>query len=140
MDEHQLKILLAAAEQLQLNPDTLQVKNPFLMDGKTAQSIQTAVSAIDPAQAARWRVEAGQSMSLGAAAAKAGLAQMTNRTHEELIQLDPDYLAGAQEAAAVREQKILADMEAEVVKLRERREKLSRAAEQRDRDRLRLRG
>ena len=58
--------------------------------------------------AGRWRDEAGQTVSLAAAAAKAGLTQMNKFDDEELSQLDADYITGAQKAAARREAELLA--------------------------------
>ena len=111
MDDKQLQLLLTAAQQLKIDPNTLQVKNPFLLQGDTAVSMQTAISEIDPAQAARWRIEAGQSLSLGAAAAKAGLTPMTKETFDNLSQMDPDFLVGVEESRARKEAELLKGME-----------------------------
>ena len=111
MDDKQLQLLLTAAQQLKIDPNTLQVKNPFLLQGDTAVSMQTAISEIDPAQAARWRIEAGQSLSLGAAAAKAGLTPMTKETFDNLSQMDPDFLVGVEESRARREAEMLKSLE-----------------------------
>ena len=85
--------------------------------------MQTAVASLDPMQAARWRTEAGHGLSLGAAAAKAGISEMTNAQHEELMSLDADFRAGEEEAAARREADLLASLESGAAKLAEAREK-----------------
>ena len=51
------------------------------------------------------------SVWLAAAAAKAGLVEMSRTVHEELSQLDADYITGQQEAAARREADLLASLE-----------------------------
>lgn len=111
MSEKEIQLLLTAAQQLKIDPNSLQVKNPFLLQGTTAVSMQTAIAELDPAQAARWRLEAGESLSLGAAAAKAGLAPMTKEAFDNLAQMDPDFLTGVEESRARREADLLKGME-----------------------------
>ena len=82
-----------------------------------------AVSTLYPQMAARWRNEAGETISLAAAAAKAGLTEMNKSVHEELSQLDADYITGAAEAAARREAEMLAGLEKGASQLQELREK-----------------
>ena len=89
--------------------------------------MQIAVQEINASQAARWRVEAGDSVSLAAAAAKAGLTEMNRTVHEELNQLDADYITGQQEAAARREADLLASLEKGAADLAEAREKQQRS-------------
>ena len=106
-----------------VDPSTLQAVNPFQKTGPKAQAIQIAAEQINPAQAARWRVESGETVSLAAAAAKAGLTEMNRSIHEELQQLDADYITGQQEAAARREADLLASLEKGANDLAEAREK-----------------
>ena len=82
---------------------------------------------ISATQAARWRNEAGQSVSLLAAAAKAGLTELNRTVHQELSELDADYITGQQEAAARREADLLASLEKGADQLREAREKQQQA-------------
>ena len=70
--------------------------------------MQMAVKEINPAQAARWRIEAGNSVSLAAAAAKAGLTDMNRTAHDELPQLEPDDIVGQEEAITKRSGLIVA--------------------------------
>ena len=123
LNEEQLKALLVAAQTLGINPNELKPSNPWEFQGPRAESIQAAVAQQNPAIAAKWRLEAGQSVSLGAAAARAGIGVMTNAQHQELLELDPDYAAGAQEAQSRREAEILASMEEGASKLAEARQK-----------------
>ena len=125
MQENELKVLLQAASMLGISANDLKPANPWSFQGQRAESIQAAVASIDPAQSARWRVEAGQGLSLGAAAAKAGITEMTNAQHAELVSLDADYAAGVEESRARREADVLASLEQGAEKLREAREKQS---------------
>jgi len=115
-------VLLEAAKVAQMDPSNLKPLNPFSQNGATAQTLQMAVQQVDPILAARWRNEAGESISLASAAAKAGLRPMTQSTHDELSSLDADYLRGQEEAKARREADLLASLEAGADSLREKRE------------------
>ena len=123
MSEKEIKVLLEAAQVARMDPSNLKPLNPFSQNGTTAQTLQMAVQQVDPILAARWRNEAGESISLASAAAKAGLRPMTQSTHNELSSLDADYLAGQQEAAARREAQLLAGMEEATAELAAKREK-----------------
>ncbi len=100
MTENELKVLLDAVSLAKIDPAGLKPVNPFTQQGPTAKSLQVAVQEINATQAARWRNEAGESISLAAAAAKAGLVEMSRTVHEELSWLDADYITGQQESAA----------------------------------------
>jgi len=114
MEKQHLDLLIRAAKAAGLNPAELKAANPFDMKGGVAETMQMAVSAIDPVQAARWRSEAGGSASLEAAAAQAGVIEMNRSAHQSLLENDPDYVAGVQEAQARREAELLKRWEAEV--------------------------
>lgn len=123
MTENELKVLLDAASLAKIDPAGLKPLNPFTQQGPTAQSLQVAVQEINATQAARWRNEAGESVSLAAAAAKAGLVEMSRTVHEELSQLDADYITGQEESAARREADLLASLEKGAADLAAAREK-----------------
>ena len=76
-----------------------------------------------PAMAAQFKVEAGHSVSLAAAAAKAGITEMNANVEKELLALDKDFITGQQEAAARREASLLDSLEQGAEKLRETRER-----------------
>lgn len=123
MTENEINLLLRAAQYAKLNPSELKAVNPFTQQGNTAKTMQLAVDALDPVQAAKWRVESGQSASLEATAARAGLLEMNQRTHAELMELDGDYRTGVEESKSRREAELLAAMDAEASRLAEAREK-----------------
>lgn len=123
MSEKELQLLVNAAQLARLNPSELKPINPFSQQGGKATSMQVAVAELDPAQAARWRVEAGESISLESAAAKAGLTPMSRAAHNELSAIDADYITGQEEAKGRREADLLASLEKGADQLREAREK-----------------
>ena len=50
---------MAGIDSSQISPS-----NPFEKSGSTAGRLQAAIAELDPAQAARWRVAAGGSLSV----------------------------------------------------------------------------
>ena len=106
-----------------IDPSKLSVRNPFELKGDTAVAIQSAVSLINPAQAARWNSEAGFKESLQTVAVKAGLAQPTPHSHEEQLISDPDYVTGQEEAKSAWEAKMLKSFDEDADKLKASRER-----------------
>ena len=125
---------MEAARVAKLDPSQLKVVNPFSQQGGVAQTMQSAVDQLNPAQAAKWRVEAGESLSLQAAAAQQGITEMTNKTHQELMTLDAGYRSEYEQSRSQREADVLARMESDAAKLAEARETRRSRMEQRQRD------
>ena len=120
MKEHEIKVLLEAAQALKKDPSTLKAENPFLMKGAVAEALQMAVESINPQQAAEWRRSAGVGGTLESVAAQAGVIPMTASAHQELMESDPDYATGVREARARREADLLAEMDRKADELRGR--------------------
>ena len=127
MDEAQLKVLLDAAKMAGIPASELKPVNPWSQNGPRAQAMQMAVQNVAPAMAAQFRLDAGQSLSLEAAAVQAGLQEMSKSVFEELNELSPDHITGQQEAAARREADLLASLEKGAADLAEAREKQQRS-------------
>ena len=123
MNDAEVKLLLEAAKMARIDPSKLSVRNPFELKGDTAVAIQSAVSLINPAQAARWNSEAGFKESLQTVAVKAGLAQPTPHSHEEQLISDPDYVTGQEEAKSAWEAKMLKSFDEDADKLKASRER-----------------
>ena len=121
MKNDQLQLLLEAAQKLQLDPSQIKVQNPWTMNGSVAESIQTAISELDPKQAAAWRIEAGETLSLAGAAAQAGLAPLTKESHEELMELSADYQADYKQRRRAEEEQMMRNMHHGIEELREAR-------------------
>ena len=127
MTDKEIKLLLDAAKMARIDPGKLSVRNPFELSGNTAIAIQSAVSLLDPAQAAQWNKDAGFKESLETVAVKAGLSQPTATSHDEQMAADRDYVVGAQDAQAAFEAKMLASFDEEAGKMRSRRQRSERS-------------
>ena len=123
MGEEELKVLLDAAAACKLDPSGLKAQNPFTMKGETAKALQIAVQTNHPQMAAKWRVDAGENSSLEAAAVKAGLREMSQSVHQELMDLDSDYVRGVEESKAAWEAKMLSQFEEKTQEAQDLREK-----------------
>ena len=123
MNNEQLQLLLDAAQKLQLDPSQLKVANPWTLNGSTAESIQNAVSDLNPQQAAIWRKEAGESLSLAGAAFEAGLAPLTASAHDELMELSPNYQAEYKQRRRAEEEQMMRNLHHGAEKLKEKRER-----------------
>jgi hypothetical protein len=85
-----LPLLMRAAKAARLDPSRLQPINPWAKEGPVAVSLQAAVSKLDPAAAERLQNDAGVRLSLGAAAALAGLTEWTAELVQELKAKRPE--------------------------------------------------
>jgi len=119
--DEELQLLLQAACVAKLDPSQLKPINPFTQQGGVARTMQSAVEQVNPSIAARWRVEAGETLSLQAAAAKQGIAQLTNAAHSELMTLDSSYREQHQQNMSKRESELLESMEKGAERLAEAR-------------------
>ena len=68
---------------------SLQLRNPYELNGAVAEVMQSAVAELDPVQARAWAQEAGASMSLQAAAAMRGMVPMDARLEAEIQRFNP---------------------------------------------------
>lgn len=92
MTPEQIEILYKASQTKFLSDEdrkTLQLDNPYARQGKVAEALQSEVARIAPLQARLWAKEAGAKLSLEAAAAQAGLTEMTPAIQSEINRLQP---------------------------------------------------
>jgi hypothetical protein len=92
MTPKQVELLFTAAQTPFLNDEqraTLKLDNPYKHQGRVAEALQREVVRINPLQARLWAKEAGATMSLAAAAAQQGLAQMTPGLADEISRMNP---------------------------------------------------
>ena len=133
MKTEQLQLLLEAAQNLQLDPSQLKVANPWTLNGATAQSIQAAVSELNPQQAAEWRQEAGEALSLAGAAAQAGLTPISEASHNELMELSTEYQADWKQRRRLEEEAIMRNMHHGMEAMRKQREAATKQFSRKDR-------
>ena len=71
--------------------------NPFEKSGSTAGMLQAAIAEIDPAQAARWRVAAGGSLSVSTLSELQGGEELSAAAQADLWAHDPEFVAEFQQ-------------------------------------------
>ena len=64
MTEKEITVLVQACKAAGIDATKIKPENPFTKNGGTASMLKAAVAEIDPSLAAKWRVEAGSSLSL----------------------------------------------------------------------------
>ena len=84
--------------------------------------LQAAVSEIDPAQAARWRVSAGQGLSIATMAEIQNGVELSERAMQDLWEHDAAFVADRLKQKQQAEENLLAKMEAESDRMRRARE------------------
>ena len=88
-----------AHDQLQLGIDSSKISpsNPFEKSGSTAGMLQAAIAELDPAQAARWRVAAGGSLSVATMAELQSGEELSAAAQADLWNHDPEFVAEFQQ-------------------------------------------
>ena len=71
--------------------------NPFEKSGSTAGMLQAAIAEIDPAQAARWRVAAGGSLSVATMAELQSGEELSAAAQADLWNHDAEFVAEFQQ-------------------------------------------
>lgn len=92
MTPEQIQLLFQASQSKFISDEqraTLKVDNPYRHQGKVAEALQREVARLNPLQARLWAKEAGATMSLQAAAAAQGLAEMTPALQDEVDRMNP---------------------------------------------------
>jgi hypothetical protein len=108
LNQEEIALLWKAAQCPLISPEqrlSLSIANPYTMQGRVAEILQGEVAKLDPAQARQWAEESGASLSLAAAAAQQGLAELTPQLQREIDRLRP---VSAEEATKVEIERILA--------------------------------
>ena len=119
LDKDGLQTLLKICNLLKIDPDTIQNRNPFeLAESPIGKTIAMAADSEFPGQAAKWRAELEQGLSLNAAAAREGLIPITKGINEELKTHVPGYADELVKAQQLEEQQILEQMTQEADQLR----------------------
>ena len=83
---------MAGIDSSQISPS-----NPFEKSGSTAGRLQAAIAELDPAQAARWRVAAGGSLSVATIAELQSGEELSAAAQSDLWNHDPEFVAEFQQ-------------------------------------------
>ena len=96
MTPKEIQVLNQACQMAGIDSSKISPNNPFEKSGGTAQLLQAAVGEIDPAQAAKWRVAAGGSLSIATLAEMQSGDQLSPKAMEDLWQHDAAFVVERQ--------------------------------------------
>lgn len=122
MTPQELNIFIDCCKRVGKDPHDLQDENPFTKKGGVAQMIQAAASQFHPEQAARWRNQAGMSISAGTKAELRSGAPLSQKAMADLWEHDPQFVVESQRHQQQQDEQALAQWEraAEEKRLRNR--------------------
>ena len=118
MTPKEIQILHQACVAAGVDATKIQPDNPFSKSGGTAQMLQAAVSEIDPAQAARWRVAAGHGLSLATMAEMQSGGELSEAAMQDLWEHDSAFVTDTIKQRQQAEEQTLAMFEAESDRMR----------------------
>ena len=111
MTPKEIQVLNQACQMAGIDSSKISPSNPFEKSGGTANLLQAAVSEIDPAQAARWRVAAGGSLSIATLAEMQSGEQLSEKAMEDLWQHDAAFVVDYQKQQQSSEAAMLQKLE-----------------------------
>ena len=97
MTPKQIQLLNRACKMAGIDSSKISPSNPFEKSGSTAGMLQAAIAEIDPAQAARWRVAAGGSLSVSTLSELQGGEELSAAAQADLWAHDPEFVAEFQQ-------------------------------------------
>ncbi|QNI53622.1 hypothetical protein SynBIOSE41_01101 [Synechococcus sp. BIOS-E4-1] len=93
----QIQLLNRACKMAGIDSSKISPTNPFEKSGSTAGMLQAAIAELDPAQAARWRVATGGSLSVATMAELQGGEELSAAAQADLWAHDPEFVAEFQQ-------------------------------------------
>lgn len=105
-----------------VDPSKISPANPFEKNGMTASMLQAAVSEIDPAQAAKWRVAAGGSLSVATLAELNSGGDLSPAAKKDLWEHDHEFVKDAIQHREQSDAAVLKALEEQTEQLRFNRE------------------
>ena len=118
MTPQEIDILNRACIAAGIDSSKIQPANPFEKSGGTAAMLQAAVASIDPAQAAKWRVSAGQGLSVATMAEMQSGQQLSESAMQDLWDHDSAFVVDTIKQRQQAEEQTLAMFEAESDRMR----------------------
>ena len=97
MTPKQIQLLNRACLMAGIDSSKISPSNPFEKSGSTAGMLQAAIAELDPAQAARWRVAAGGSLSVATMAELQSGEELSAAAQADLWAHDPEFVAEFQQ-------------------------------------------
>ena len=96
MTPKEIQVLLRACQSAGIDASKITPANPFEKSGGTASLLQAAVAAVDPAQAAKWRVAAGGGLSIATLAELESGEQLSQQAQTDLWEHDAAFVVDYQ--------------------------------------------
>ena len=93
----QIQLLNRACKNAGIDSSKIIPSNPFEKSGSKAGMLQAAIAELDPAQAARWRVAAGGSLSVATMAELQSGEELSAAAQADLWNHDPEFVAEFQQ-------------------------------------------
>ena len=111
MNKQEIEILSQACRMAGIDSRKISPENPFSKSGKVAELLQAAVGELAPAQAAKWRIDAGGSLSVATLAEMQAGGELSEAAMADLWQHDAAFVADRQKESQQQEQSLLQKME-----------------------------
>ena len=96
MTKQEIEVLKNACQMAGIDAKTIRPEKPFKKKGKVAGLLQVAVSEISPAQAAKWRVDAGGSLSVATLSEMHSGGELSQAAQQDLWHHDASYVVDRQ--------------------------------------------
>ena len=122
MTPQEIQILHRACQAAGVDATKIRGINPFTKSGFTASLLQGAIAEIDPVQAAKWRVDAGQGMNLATMHEIQSGGELSQSAMQDRWNHDPDFVSANLNSREQAEQDLLAKLESETDRLRRQRD------------------
>ena len=93
MTPKEIQVLHQACKAAGVDATKISATNPFKKSGLTASLLQAAVSEFAPEQAAKWRIDAGQGLSVATMAEIQSGGELSQSAMQDRSNHDPDFVA-----------------------------------------------
>ena len=97
MTPKEIQVLSQACQMAGIDSSKISPNNPFEKSGGTASLLQAAVAQVDPAQAAKWRVAAGGSLSIAPLSELESGQQLSQQAQKDLWEHDAAFVVDYQQ-------------------------------------------
>ena len=122
MTPEEIKILNDCCRIAGVDASKISAENPMSKKGGTASLPQAAAAEFHPAQAAKWRLDAGGSLSVATLTEVHAGGELSDAAKSDMWLHDPDFVVNRQREQSMTVEKQLAWLDAETDKSRRARE------------------
>ena len=122
MTPEEIRILNDCCRIAGVDASKIKPENPMSKKGSTASLLQAAAAEFHPAQAAKWRLDAGGSLSVATLTEVHAGGELSDAAMSDLWLHDPEFVVNRQREQSMTVEKQLAWLDAETDKSRRARE------------------